>query len=157
MGTWYGASYVKVLKLTTLCTSSGGYISWLLHLNFQEGEELQGALNAKEMENQTLKHQIMNLTREINKFRLQPPVDVSIIEILKQQIQVCTEDFNTERKDREHAVNKAKQLQDELNRVFNEVSVRQLFSLFQLVVWEFHDFWKHDMLGVGITMVINDL
>ncbi|CAG5120537.1 unnamed protein product [Candidula unifasciata] len=97
-------------------------IAELEQLN-KEGEELQGALNAKEMENQTLKHQIMNLTREINKLRLQPPVDVSLIEILKQQIQVCTEDFNTERKDREHAVNKAKQLQDELNRVVSENEV----------------------------------
>lgn len=78
-------------------------------------------IEAKDIENENLRKDIANLTREVNKLRAQPQYDMSIVEILKQQIQVCTEDFNTERKDREHAVNRAKQLQEEVNKLTNEV------------------------------------
>ncbi|KAH9499285.1 hypothetical protein Btru_003609 [Bulinus truncatus] len=77
---------------------------------------------ATKMENAKLKHDIDNLTRETLQRRQQPPqFDPSIVEILKQQIQVCTEDFNTERKDREQAVNRAKILQDDNNRLNQEI------------------------------------
>ena len=59
--------------------------------------------------------------RTINQLRQKPQIDPSMVEILKQQIQVCTEDFNNERKDHEQAVNKGKQLQAEVDELKVEV------------------------------------
>uniref|UniRef100_A0A0B6ZLP0 CCHC NOA-type domain-containing protein n=1 Tax=Arion vulgaris TaxID=1028688 RepID=A0A0B6ZLP0_9EUPU len=86
----------------------------------KETEGLRSAFENKELENQNLRRDIANLTREITRLRSQPQFDMSLVEILKQQIQVCTEDFNTERKDREHAINRIKQLQEDINRLNNE-------------------------------------
>ncbi|XP_059171564.1 putative uncharacterized protein MYH16 [Physella acuta] len=86
----------------------------------QDSEMLRTELEALKQENQRLKRDVENLTRELHQRRSQPQYDASMVEILKQQIQVCTEDFNTERKDREQAVNRAKQLSDEVNRLINE-------------------------------------
>nr|KAI8768540.1 hypothetical protein BgiMline_000563 [Biomphalaria glabrata] len=75
---------------------------------------------ALQLENMRFKEDIDHLSRETLK-RQQQQFDPSIVEILKQQIQVCTEDFNTERKDREQAVNRSKILQDENNRLNQEI------------------------------------
>jgi len=48
--------------------------------------------------------------------------DTEIMEALKAQIQICTEDFESERKDREKAQNKIAHLQSELETVKSEVN-----------------------------------
>lgn len=97
----------------------GARIAELEDIN-QEMENIRAETDVLRIENQRLKYDVENLTRELHQRRLQPDMDHSLVEILKQQIQVCTEDFNTERKDREQAVNRAKALQDEVNRLKNE-------------------------------------
>ncbi|XP_005089873.1 protein CROWDED NUCLEI 4 isoform X2 [Aplysia californica] len=89
----------------------------------QEITLLRVHLDHKEAENVQLRRSVQEcdkLKQEVAAQRQQPQFDMSIVEILKQQIQVCTEDFNNERKDREKAVNKAKQLQEEVNRLLAE-------------------------------------
>lgn len=94
----------------------------------KDSEMLRTEFEALKQENQRLKRDVENLTRELHQRRSKPQIDASMVEILKQQIQVCTEDFNTERKDREKAVNRAKQLSDEVNRLINEVSSLMLIG-----------------------------
>ncbi|CAL1547678.1 unnamed protein product [Lymnaea stagnalis] len=97
----------------------GARIAELEDIN-QDMENLRAETEILRLENQRLKYDVENLTRESKQRRPQPEMDHGLVEILKQQIQVCTEDFNTERKDREQAVNRAKALQDEVNRLKNE-------------------------------------
>lgn len=65
-------------------------------------------------ENMRLAHIVEDLQRAL---RQKPQIDPSMIEILKQQIQVCTEDFNNERKDHQQVLTQKKQLQDEVEEL----------------------------------------
>ena len=87
-----------------------------------------------------LREQIGQMGREVMAKRSQPQFDASIVEILKQQIQVCTEDFNTERRDREQAVIKGKQLQEQVHKLYTEVSVSFIIGSVRLTIALFYFF-----------------
>ncbi|XP_041371109.1 TNFAIP3-interacting protein 2-like [Gigantopelta aegis] len=57
--------------------------------------------------------------------------DAATIEALKAQIQICTEDFETERQDREKAQNIIGQLQSELNKLKKEKQQQQHLMQYQ--------------------------
>ena len=80
-------------------------------------------MDCKDCENAQLRQELDRLNRELQAKRSQPQIDVSLVEILKQQIQVCTDDFNSERKDREEAVNRSKELENDVKRLLAEVCV----------------------------------
>lgn len=70
---------------------------------------------------------ITDLRKEIQELKRRPEAGTAhdsseTINALKAQIRICTEDFESERRDRERAVNKISRLEHELERVRKEVS-----------------------------------
>ncbi|GFS16673.1 TNFAIP3-interacting protein 2 [Elysia marginata] len=74
---------------------------------------------------------VEELQRTLYQMRQKPQIDPSMVEILKQQIQVCTEDFNNERKDHEIVLRKKKELQAEVEdlKLQNEGLKQELETL----------------------------
>ncbi|RUS73091.1 hypothetical protein EGW08_019152, partial [Elysia chlorotica] len=86
----------------------------------QEIEAWKQEADLNRAENVRLVQIVEDLQRTLNQLRQKPHIDPSMVEILKQQIQVCTEDFNNERKDHEQALNQKKQLQAEVEKLKEE-------------------------------------
>lgn len=82
-----------------------------------EAEQLRRVLGAKEAEIVQLQDQvtILSMSSPHN-----PAADTSTIELLKAQIQVCTEDFEKERQDRQFALQKVSSLQEQIYRLQNQ-------------------------------------
>nr|KAG5698048.1 hypothetical protein BaRGS_016696 [Batillaria attramentaria] len=76
-----------------------------------EAEHLKRIVQAKEDEITQLRSEVSILSHRSS------GVDTSIIEHLKAQIQVCTEDFEKERQDRQAALQKVNSLQEQVTRL----------------------------------------
>lgn len=76
-----------------------------------EADSLRHLLEAKDQEITQLHHKVHILSQQA------PGADVGTIEHLKAQIQVCTEDFEKERQDRQAALQKVNSLQEQVSRL----------------------------------------
>lgn len=94
------------------------FLNYLTKQAEEEANQLRNILVAREAEMEQMKNEISILSRPGLSH-----VDTSTIEILKAQIQVCTEDFEKERQDRQVALRQVDSLKDKLSKLQRDVSL----------------------------------